>query len=274
MPHPRPKRAGERGNLGELQARPAGAEDHGRQRDLQAVERPRCQEPRDGDAAAFDEKPEEPAARERSPDRRRRQPLALARQRNDLRIADPCRGTHAIGCRQHQRLCGPVAEHGAVAGETEVGIEHHAHGLIARAMPDGETRIVLTHGGGADDHGIGECAQAMGVTLVRLARQPLRLATRRRDAAIQTLREMREHEAVAMRHQREGQVEREQLRHLGRRLGLDAPAATARDRQQPAAQRQLQRKAERLFSSAPPERDDRVPGLYRGRCRSLVIAQI
>jgi len=85
---------------------------------------------------------------------------------------------------------------------------------------------------------------------------------------------MREHEAVAMRHQGEGQVEREQLGHLSGRLRLDPPSAAARDGQQRLAERQLQRKSQRLFAPAPAERHDRFPRFrYRG-CPSLVIAQI
>jgi hypothetical protein len=73
-----------------------------------------------------------------------------------------------------------------------------------------ELRVVVPDGARTDDNGIGERAHTMGVRKIRLASDPARGASHRRNTPVEALAEMGDDKAPAGRQLGEGQVKLDQ----------------------------------------------------------------
>src|SRR6516164_6418822 len=87
LPHARPQPLIRHGDFRQREARPARAEDDRGDRELEAIERTRTQEARDGDAAPFDEKEVAATRRERFTDGAGRDAAIAVRQADYLRLS-------------------------------------------------------------------------------------------------------------------------------------------------------------------------------------------
>ncbi|MBQ0984945.1 flippase-like domain-containing protein [Streptomyces sp. F63] len=236
-PDRRAERVAHQFRAGEAETGDAVAEQDRRHGHIEPVQRALVEEPRHGDAAALDQDTAEPAPRQ------------LVHQ-----AAGGERG--AVGEDEHIHLAAaagmavlpvppvlpvlPVAAHHPQGGRLAVGehpeprwhaavrVEDDAHRVAARAGADRQPGIVRGGGAGADDHGVGERAQAVQVGAVLLAGDVVGVAGAAGDEPVQALPQLREGEAGT------GEAERQiALGEEGRAgRGVRPPAQAVRVRDQ------------------------------------------
>ena len=197
------------------------------------------EEARDGDAAAFDEQPVQPARRERRADRRGIEARAGARQAHQFGLAAALARARAVRGGEQQGRRGGVAEDAVARVEAPLRVDHHPHRMVAGTAPHGKLGIVVQHGARAHQNGIDEGAHAMGVQQVLVAADPARRAAGAGDPAVEALREMGDGERALPSHGDERPVEREERRRANG-IGL--------------------RRGEPRRRPAPPPREQRMPG--------------
>src|SRR3546814_80049 len=149
-----------------------------------------------------------------------------------FRIAVALAGGDAVFGGEQQRLGRAVAEDLEVRPELAVGVDDDTHRVVARAMADGELRIVGPHRAGADQYDVEQRPHAVIVQDVLMPGDEARGAAHRRDPPIQRLAEMRHDEG--RRRMAERSIEFEKTARLGgARRGRRIGAGALGDREQP-----------------------------------------
>ena len=87
---------------------------------------------------------------------------------------------------------GAIGEDIPVRIEASVGIENHAHRILAFDLPHGQTGVVRRDGTRSNDHGVDQRAQAMEPSDVGLSRDVMGVAAFGRDAPVEALPQLRD----------------------------------------------------------------------------------
>jgi len=143
----------------QCEARKSGAQDHGRNHDMQPVEATGGEEMRHGPRAALDQHAPQPAHRQGIEDRRRVEKRPGRGQGDRL---DVVRGLRPRPFERDDDAARTISGKDArAAAQGAPRIDHHAHRIWTHDTTDGELRIIGAHSAGADDDGIDDGAQAM-----------------------------------------------------------------------------------------------------------------
>ncbi|OFA42606.1 UPF0104 family protein [Streptomyces xinghaiensis] len=233
-PDRRAERVAHQLRAGEAEPRDAVPEKDRRHGHVEPVQRPRVEEARHGDTAALDQDAAEPAPRElvhqaaggeRGAVREDEHvhPAVTARAAG-LAVA-PVPAVAGAHHPQGRRLA--VLEHPESRRHTAVRIEDDAYRVGARAGADRQPGIVRGGGAGADDHRVGERAQAVQMLPVLLAGDVVGVAGAAGDEPVQALPQLREGEARTG--EAEGQIALGEEGRPGRGVRPAAPAVRVRD---------------------------------------------
>jgi len=165
----------------ELDGWAARAEEDGGHHEVESIDAAGSQKARDGDRAAFDEQAPDAPGVQGAKDVRRGE-LGASGGEAHTRGAWRVLAADAPGA--------GILEDQMVGAQAKGGVEHHALGAGAGHPAHGEAGVVGGDGVGADQHGIREGAQAVGVVEVGGTADPLGCSAVQRDATVEALGEV------------------------------------------------------------------------------------
>ncbi len=231
-PDRRAERVAHQLGAGEAQPRDAVSEEDRGHRHVQPVQGAFVEEARHGDAAALDQDAAEPAPRELVHQAAGGERGAVREDEHVHPTAGAARPAvlPALAVAAHHPQGGRLAvlEHPQPRRNAAVRIEDDAHRVGTRAGADRQPGIVRGGGAGADDHGVGERAQAVQMGTVLLAGDVVGVAGAAGDEPVQALAQLGEGEAGAG--EAEGQIALGEQGRPGR--GVRPPARAVRVRDQ------------------------------------------